>query len=57
MVDITEKLYFKGRVIFFFSIMQAVGEARAGIHDSPAGTVVITSIAVGFSTPEFYEHL
>lgn len=56
MVDITEKLYFKSRVIFF-SIMQAVGEARAGIHDSPAGTVVTTSIAVGFSTPEFYEHL
>lgn len=56
MDDITEKLYFKSRV-FFFSIMQAVGEARVGIHDSPAGTVAITSVAVGFSTFAFYEHL
>lgn len=41
----------------FFYIMQAVGEARTGIHHSPAGTVAISSVAAGFSSPLLYVHL
>lgn len=33
--------------------MQAVGEARAGIDDSPAGTVAIASVVLAFQPLHF----
>lgn len=37
----------------FFSILQAVGEARAGIDDSPAGAVATASVVLAFQPLHF----